>query len=140
MRETARLDIFGTSTVSVGVEVAKQPPSPPRILPRYTAREYPLKDRCCTPRNELYQRAPYIKTLRYRGIIIMDAAFVPSELVVKHYVSHKFTLELGESITSLGKPIRNLVIAVAVIYCVRDLVSASVQAVLKRNSRDTRAE
>lgn len=48
----------------------------------------------------------------------MDAAFAPSELVVQHYVHHKFTLELGSSIISLGKPIRNVLIAAVVIYCV----------------------
>ena len=69
----------------------------------------------------------------------MDPAFLPSTLVVKHFVSHTFTLEIGDSITRLGKPIRNLLITVAVIYCVRDLVSASLQAVLKR-PRNTRPE
>jgi hypothetical protein len=69
----------------------------------------------------------------------MDAAFAPSELVVKHYVHHKFTLELGPSIISLGKPIRNVLIAAVVIYCVRDIVCSSLQAVLKRNpNRDTK--
>lgn len=69
--------------------------------------------------------------------------FIPAEVVVKHFVSHKFTLEIGESITSLGKPIRNLLITAAVIYCVHDLVSTSLQAVLKRerpNKPDTRPE
>lgn len=65
--------------------------------------------------------------------------FIPSEVVVKQLVTHKFTLELGDSITRLGKPIRNLIIAVAVVYCVHDLVRGSLQAVLKRN-QDTRPE
>ena len=56
----------------------------------------------------------------------MDAAFVPSEVVVKHFVSHKFTLELGPSIASLGKPIRDLILGVVAIYC----VTSAVQAVL----------
>ena len=71
------------------------------------------------------------------AINTMDAAFIPSEVVIKHYVSHKFTLELGDSITRLGKPIRNIIIAVAALYCVRDIVRVSLQAVLKRNP-DTR--
>lgn len=69
----------------------------------------------------------------------MDAAFLPSTLVVKHYVEHKFTLEIGDSIVRLGKPIRNVLIAVAVFYCVRDIVGGALQAVLKRN-KDTRPE
>jgi len=60
----------------------------------------------------------------------MDLAFVPSEIVVKTFVSHKFTLEFGPSITSLGKPIRNVILAAIVIYCVGDIVRGSLQAVL----------
>ncbi len=68
----------------------------------------------------------------------MDAAFIPSEVVVKHFVSHKFTLELGPSITSLGKPIRNVILAAVVIYCVGDIVRGSLQAVLKTYRGDTK--
>lgn len=64
----------------------------------------------------------------------MDAAFVPSQVVVKHFVSHTFTLELGPSITALGKPIRNVILAAVVIYCISDIVRGSLQAVLKSSS------
>jgi hypothetical protein len=63
----------------------------------------------------------------------MDAAFMPTELAVAH--THKITLELGPSITALGKPIRNLLIGAAVIYCMTGLVRSTLQTVLK--SRDT---
>jgi hypothetical protein len=62
----------------------------------------------------------------------MDSGFVPSEIVVKHFVSHKFTLDLGPSVIALGKPIRNLLIGAAVIYCVTDLL----QAVLRKHRED----
>jgi hypothetical protein len=66
----------------------------------------------------------------------MDAAFVPSEVVVKHFVHHKFTFELGPSVIALGKPIRYVLIGAAVIYCLKDLVRSSLQAVLKnRNTK-----
>jgi hypothetical protein len=61
----------------------------------------------------------------------MDPAFIPSEIVVKHFVSHKFTLEIGPSVTALGKPLAKLILSAVVIYCVSDIVRASVQAVLK---------
>jgi hypothetical protein len=105
------------------------------ILPFSTA--FPSLNRDNSPRSlDEYQSSKGF-TIKLQNT--MDASFVPSEVVVKHYVSHKFTLELGDSITRLGKPIRNILIAVAVIYCVRDIVCGSVQAVLKR-SRDTRPE
>jgi hypothetical protein len=66
----------------------------------------------------------------------MDAAFVPSEIVVKHFVSHKFTLEIGPSITALGRPLAKLIFGVVVIYCVGDIVRGSLQAVLKRESTE----
>ena len=66
----------------------------------------------------------------------MDAAFVPSEVIVKHFIHHKFTLELGPSIIALGKPIRSILIGAALIYCLKDLVRDSLQAVLK--NRDTK--
>ncbi|KAH6712588.1 hypothetical protein BKA61DRAFT_87310 [Leptodontidium sp. MPI-SDFR-AT-0119] len=66
----------------------------------------------------------------------MDAAFIPSEVVVKHFVSHTFTLELGPSITSLGRPIRNVILSAVVIYCIGDILRGSLQAVLK-SSRDS---
>jgi hypothetical protein len=66
----------------------------------------------------------------------MDAAFVPSEIVVKHFVSHKFTLDIGPSITALGRPLAKLIIGVVVIYCVGDIVRGSLQAVLKRESKE----
>jgi hypothetical protein len=33
----------------------------------------------------------------------MDSSLLPTELAVRHFVNHKFTLELGPSITNLGK-------------------------------------
>ena len=66
----------------------------------------------------------------------MDAAFVPSEVVVKHFVHHKFTFELGPSVIALGKPIRSILIGAVVIYCLKGLVQGSLQAVLKnRNAK-----
>lgn len=67
--------------------------------------------------------------------LVMDAAFMPSEIVVKHFVHHKFTLELGPSIISLGRGVRNVILAGIVIYVVGDIVRGSLQAVLKRKSR-----
>lgn len=67
----------------------------------------------------------------------MDPAFLPSTLVVKHFVEHKFVLELGPSIINLGKPIRNVILFAVGIYCVRDIFRLSLQAVLK-TSRDDR--
>lgn len=61
----------------------------------------------------------------------MDSGFVPSEVIVKHFVHHRFTLEFGPSIVALGKPIRNVLIVGLVIYCVTDIVRGSLQAVLK---------
>ncbi|KAA8564109.1 hypothetical protein EYC84_012091 [Monilinia fructicola] len=51
----------------------------------------------------------------------MDPAFVPSEIAIRHIITHKLTLtlELGPSIQSLGKPIRNLIITLVGIYCER---------------------
>jgi hypothetical protein len=62
---------------------------------------------------------------------MMDAAFLPQEVVVKTVVNHKFTLELGPSITSLGRPIRNFFIGVAAVY----FVTSAVQAVLIKQHR-----
>jgi len=42
----------------------------------------------------------------------MDSSFLPAELTVQHFVKHKFTLELGPSIISLGKAVRNSLIAI----------------------------
>jgi hypothetical protein len=67
----------------------------------------------------------------------MDAAFVPSEIVVKHFVSHKFTLEIGPSITALGRPLAKLILAAVVIYCVGDIARVSLQAVLKKSRGGT---
>jgi hypothetical protein len=68
----------------------------------------------------------------------MDAAFVPSEIVVKHFVSHKFTLEIGPSITALGRPLAKLILGVVVIYCVGGIAQGTLQTVLKR--ADTEAD
>lgn len=68
----------------------------------------------------------------------MDSAFVPSELIVKHYVHHKFTLDFGPSITSFGKPIRNVILAAILIYSVAEIVRGSLQAVLSRNREGTK--
>jgi hypothetical protein len=63
----------------------------------------------------------------------MDSSFLTTELTVRHFVNHKFTLELGPSITSLGKAVRNTLIAIVVIKCSFDLA----QAVLNRmNTKD----
>jgi hypothetical protein len=70
----------------------------------------------------------------------MDPAFVPSEIVVKHFVSHKFTLEIGPSITALGRLLAKLILATVVIYCVGDIVRGSLQAVLKQGRGDTEAD
>lgn len=67
---------------------------------------------------------------------VMDAAFTPSEVVVKHFIHHQFTFELGPSVLALGKPIRNFLIGAAVLYCLKDLVRGTLQAVLKH--RDTK--
>jgi hypothetical protein len=59
----------------------------------------------------------------------MDAAFVPTEIVVTH--THTIILELGPSITALGRPVRHLLIGAAAIYCLTGLVRSALQAVLK---------
>jgi hypothetical protein len=67
----------------------------------------------------------------------MDPAFLPSEIVVKHFVSHKFTLEIGPSLTAVGKPLAKLILSAVVIYCVGDIVRGSLQSVLKQSRGDT---
>ncbi|KAI9047885.1 hypothetical protein LZ554_007687 [Drepanopeziza brunnea f. sp. 'monogermtubi'] len=69
----------------------------------------------------------------------MDAAFMPSELVVKHFVTHHVVLELGPSIIRLGRPVRNAVLAALAFLVVGDLVRASVQAVLSRRRGDRKS-
>jgi hypothetical protein len=64
----------------------------------------------------------------------MDSAFMPTEIAVKHFVYHKFTFDIGPSVTSLGKPIRNLFIGVVAIYCITDIVKSVLQSVLKKGS------
>jgi hypothetical protein len=54
----------------------------------------------------------------------MDSSFLPSELIVRHFVHHKFTLELGPSVSYLGKGIRNTIIAIVVLKLSFDLVQA----------------
>jgi hypothetical protein len=54
--------------------------------------------------------------------LTMDAAFVPSEFVVKQLVSYKVTLEIGPSITPLGKLLAKLILSVVVIYCLDDIL------------------
>jgi hypothetical protein len=54
----------------------------------------------------------------------MDAAFMPSEIAVKHFAHHKITLEFGPSITALGKPIRNFLIGAAVVYLLHGVLKA----------------
>ena len=58
----------------------------------------------------------------------MDAGFVPTEITVRHFVNHKFTVEFGPSIFNLVKGIRTTIIAIVLIKCSFDLM----QAVLKR--------
>ena len=55
---------------------------------------------------------------------MMDPAFVPSEIAVRHFVSHKFTFELGPSVINLGKPIRNLLIALVTIKVAGELAQS----------------
>ncbi len=63
----------------------------------------------------------------------MDSGLLPAELTVRHFVNHKFTIEFGPSITSLGKAVRNTLITIVVIKCSFDLA----QAVLNRvNTKD----
>lgn len=69
----------------------------------------------------------------------MDSTFVPAELTIKHLVNHRFTLEIGPSITSLGKGIRNLIIAVLVIKGTFSLVERVTISVLK-NRPDTKTK
>jgi hypothetical protein len=57
----------------------------------------------------------------------MDSAFVPSKIVVEHFVSHKFTIEFGPSILSLGKPIRKLFIGAVLLFSVTNIVRSFVQ-------------
>jgi len=68
----------------------------------------------------------------------MDPSFVPSEIIIKHIVSHKFTLEIGPSITGLAKPVGKLILCAVVIYCLGDIVRGSLQAVLtsRGNTKD----
>jgi len=75
----------------------------------------------------------------------MDAAFLPSEILVKHILglnfgpspaNHKITIELGTSITSLGRPIRNLLIGGLAIYCLKSIIEASLLGVLKPTDRE----
>jgi hypothetical protein len=61
----------------------------------------------------------------------MDAAFVPTHLAVTH--NHKIIIELGPTVVALGRPIRNLLIGAAAIYCMTGLVRGALQAVLKTN-------
>lgn len=56
----------------------------------------------------------------------MDAAFVPTEIAVRHFVQHKFIIELGPTVTALGKPIRNALLAALLIKCSFDLVQAAI--------------
>lgn len=58
----------------------------------------------------------------------MDSAFVPSKIVVEHFVTHKFTVEIGPSITSLGKPIRNLLIGAVILLSVTGIVRGFVSS------------
>lgn len=69
----------------------------------------------------------------------MDPSFLPAELTIKHLVNHRFTLELGPSITTLGRGVRNLIIAVVVIKCSFSLVERVTTSVLNnRPGRNTR--
>jgi hypothetical protein len=71
-----------------------------------------------------------LEMLRHKD---MDSSLLPAEITVRHFVNHKFTLEFGPSIISLGKAARNTLIAIVVIKCSFDLV----QAVLSRlNTKD----
>jgi hypothetical protein len=68
----------------------------------------------------------------------MDPAFVPSTIVVKHFVSHQFTIEIGPSVISLGKPIRTLLIGAAVVYSVTSIIRSILQGQSVLRNRDTK--
>jgi hypothetical protein len=54
----------------------------------------------------------------------MDSSFLPAEVTVRHFVHHKFTLELGPSILNLAKGIRNTIIAIVAVKLSFDLLQA----------------
>ena len=56
---------------------------------------------------------------------------MPTSIAVQH--SHTIVLELGPSITALGRPLRALLIGAAAIYCMTGLVRGALQAVLKNH-------
>jgi hypothetical protein len=57
----------------------------------------------------------------------MDAAFLPTEVTIKHIVSHKFIFEISPSVISLGKGVRNLIIGVLLVHLtgqvLRDIIA-----------------
>lgn len=65
----------------------------------------------------------------------MDSGLFPTEIairhVVNHSVNHRFTIELGPSITGLGRGFRNTLVALLVIKCSFELL----QAVINRPCR-----
>lgn len=73
-----------------------------------------------------------ISELQNETDLNMDAAFMPQEVVIQHIVTHNLKLELGSSITNLGQPIRNILIACAALYLSGRIIS-SVQAVLNKS-------
>lgn len=64
----------------------------------------------------------------------MDGSFVPAEITVRHFVNHKFTLEFGPSIVSIGKGIRNTIVTIVLIKCSFDLTQAVLKRLYPKNS------
>jgi hypothetical protein len=85
-------------------------------------------------RTESSKAVPEVLQAKHTKHTIMDPAFVPSEITVRHLVHHKFTFDIGPSIQSLGKPIRSLLITLVGIYCVTNIIRASVQSVFNKSS------
>lgn len=67
---------------------------------------------------------------------------IPAEVVLKHYIYHKFTIEFGPSITDLfsGRAVRNVILGGILIYTVGDLVRGALQAVLNRKSTSSKGK
>jgi hypothetical protein len=79
------------------------------LLKLKTTRNY------CLP--EVFTATPVIFDQAFWRHQEMDPGFLPAEYTVRHFVNHKFTLELGPSINCLGKASRNTLIAIVVIKC-----------------------
>lgn len=58
---------------------------------------------------------------------------IPAEVVLKHYIYHKFTIEFGPSITGLGRGVRDVILAGIAIYALGDIIRGGLTAVLNRS-------